>query len=89
MISNKENISIIEAGYEVINKLKNKIEELENKIEELEPEVRRYQGRINYLEERIKGTKDSECEEYQKKLDNIDMWAMEIQSLIKNIRGNI
>ena len=33
MISNKENISIILAGYEVINKLKNKIEELENKIE--------------------------------------------------------
>jgi len=89
MISNKENISIIEAGYEVINKLKNKIEELENKIEELEPEVRRYQGRINYLEERIKGTKDSEVEEQQKNLDQIDLWAMEIERLIKNIRGNI
>jgi len=31
----------------------------------------------------------SECDEYQKKLDNIDLWAMEIERLIKNIRGNI
>ena len=30
-----------------------------------------------------------EGDEYQKKLDQIDLWAMEIQELIKNIRGNI
>lgn len=30
-----------------------------------------------------------ECDEYQKKLDQIDLWAMEIQNLIKKIRGKI
>ena len=31
----------------------------------------------------------SECDEYQKNLDQIDLWAMEIQGLIKKIRGKI
>ena len=31
----------------------------------------------------------SEVEEQQKNLDQIDLWAMEIQSLIKKIRGKI
>lgn len=31
----------------------------------------------------------SECDEYQKKLDQIDLWAMEIEGLIKKIRGEI
>ena len=31
----------------------------------------------------------SECEEYQKRLDNIDLQAMCIESLIKKIRGKI
>jgi len=31
----------------------------------------------------------SEGDEYQKKLDQIDLWAMEIQSLIKKVRGKI
>jgi len=96
-MSNKENISIIEAGYEVMKKLENKIEDLENEIETLESEARAYQGRIKDLEERIKGMKDnglvtkfsSECDEYQKNLDQIDLWAMEIQALIKKIRGKI
>jgi len=96
-MSNKENISIIEAGYEVIKKLENKIEDLENEVETLDSEVRRYQGRIKDLEERIKGMKDmglvskfsSEVEEQQKNLDQIDLWAMEIQELIKKIRGKI
>jgi len=30
-----------------------------------------------------------ECDEYQKNLDQIDLWAMEIQNLIKKIRGKI
>lgn len=30
-----------------------------------------------------------ECDEYQKKLDQIDLWAMEIQNLVKKIRGKI
>ena len=58
-MSNKENISIIEAGYEVMKKLENKIEDLENEIETLESEARAYQGRIKDLEERIKGMKDN------------------------------
>ena len=31
----------------------------------------------------------SECEEQQKNLDQIDLWAMEVQALIKKIRGKI
>jgi len=31
----------------------------------------------------------SECDEYQEKLDQIDLWVMEIQNLIKKIRGKI
>ncbi len=31
----------------------------------------------------------SEVEEQQKNLDQIDLWAMEIQGLIKKIRGKI
>ena len=31
----------------------------------------------------------SEVEEQQKNLDQIDLWAMEIQSLIKKVRGKI
>ena len=31
----------------------------------------------------------SECDEYQKNLDQIDLWAMEIQERIKKIRGKI
>jgi len=31
----------------------------------------------------------SECDEYQKNLDQIDLWVMEIQNLIKKIRGKI
>mgnify|MGYP001152651411 CR=1 FL=1 len=31
----------------------------------------------------------SECDEYQKNLDQIDLWAMEIQNLIKKIREKI
>ena len=31
----------------------------------------------------------SEGEEYQKNLDQIDLWAMEIQGLIKKIRSKI
>ena len=30
-----------------------------------------------------------EGDEYQKNLDQIDLWAMEIQALIKKIRGKI
>ena len=30
-----------------------------------------------------------ELDEYQKSLDNIDLWAMEIQNLIKKIRSKI
>ena len=44
----------------------------------------------NYFKKQELVTKfSSEGEEYQKKLDNIDLWAMEIERLIKNIRGNI
>ena len=31
----------------------------------------------------------SDCEVYQKDLDQIDIWAMDIQELIKKIRGKI
>ena len=31
----------------------------------------------------------SEVEEQQKNLDQIDLWAMEVQELIKKIRGKI
>ena len=31
----------------------------------------------------------SEVEEQQKNLDQIDLWAMEIQALIKKVRGKI
>ena len=40
------------------------------------------------LKETIKNLR-WECEEYQKRLDNIDLQAMCIQNLIKRIRGEI
>ena len=41
-----------------------------------------------YLKETIKNLR-CEGDEYQKSLDQIDLWAMEIQELIKKIRGKI
>ena len=48
------------------------------KIEELERENAE-------LKETIKGLRWEE-EEYQKKLDSIDKWAMEVQQLLRNAR---
>ena len=70
------------AGYNITVEEERK--ELENMIDDLlkiEKKNNKNQELVTKLSE--------EGDEYQKKLDQIDLWAMEIQELIKKIRGKI
>jgi len=59
-------------------------EELSNTIDNLLKIERK-----NNINQALVTQFSEEGDKYQKKLDQIDLWAMEIQNLIKKIRGKI
>jgi len=70
------------AGFNITNK--NERQELEEMIFQLLEIEKKYDKQQELV------TKfSSDCEVYQKDLDQIDIWAMDIEELLKKIRGKI